>query len=134
MMAEEGTHQLLYVQETVLRKRKVNEDWAVKSREQKAARRQTTAMPIKKPQDFVREFCNKVDLVRMGTRLKVHKPPPVTDGLVHKPPPVTDGLVSKLIRAIRIPGTMDLHPHMRKMLRKRLEFVSNICIKSVKIE
>lgn len=40
MMAEEGTHQLLYVQETVLRKRKVNEDWAVKSREQKAARRQ----------------------------------------------------------------------------------------------
>ncbi|EAY80691.1 hypothetical protein OsI_35873 [Oryza sativa Indica Group] len=41
-------------------------------------------MPIKKPQDFVREFCNKVDLVRMGTRLKVHKPPPVTDGLVSK--------------------------------------------------
>uniref|UniRef100_A0A0D3HKT4 Uncharacterized protein n=3 Tax=Oryza TaxID=4527 RepID=A0A0D3HKT4_9ORYZ len=79
-------------------------------------------MPIKKPQDFVREFCNKVDLVRMGTRLKVHKPPPVTDGLV-----------SKLIRAIRIPGTMDLHPHMRKMLRKRLEFVSNICIKSVTV-
>jgi hypothetical protein len=52
-------------------------------------------MPIKKPQDFVREFCNKVDLVRMGTRLKVHKPPPVTDGLV-----------SKLIRAIRIPGSV----------------------------
>uniref|UniRef100_A0A0E0F4X6 Uncharacterized protein n=1 Tax=Oryza meridionalis TaxID=40149 RepID=A0A0E0F4X6_9ORYZ len=77
-------HQLLYVQENVLRKRNVNED----NREQKAARRQCHCQDdgnaIKKPQDFVGEFYNKVDLVRMGTRLKVHKPPPVTDGLVSK--------------------------------------------------
>ncbi|BAT06501.1 Os08g0542100, partial [Oryza sativa Japonica Group] len=111
MMAEEGTQQLPYVRETVLKKRKVNEDWAVKNRERKAAKRQRRRDDgkgaIKRPEDFVREFRNKeLDFVRMKTRLKVRKLPPA------------ETLNSKLVFAIRIPGTMDLHPHMRRILRK----------------
>ncbi|KAF0920990.1 hypothetical protein E2562_037905 [Oryza meyeriana var. granulata] len=111
MMAEEGTQQLPYVRETVLKKRKVNEDWAIKNRERKAAKRQRRRDDgkgaIKRPEDFVREFRNKeLDFVRMRTRLKVRKLPPA------------ESLSSKLIFAIRIPGTTDLHPHMRKILRK----------------
>ncbi|KAF0901104.1 hypothetical protein E2562_037962 [Oryza meyeriana var. granulata] len=111
MMAEEGTQQLPYVRETVLKKRKVNEDWAIKNRERKAAKRQRRRDDgkgaIKRPEDFVREFRNKeLDFVRMRTRLKVRKLPPA------------ESLSSKLIFAIRIPCTTDLHPHMRKILRK----------------
>ncbi len=99
MMAEEGTQQLPYVRETVLKKRKVNEDWAVKNRERKAAKRQRRRDDgkgaIKRPEDFVREFRNKeLDFVRMKTRLKVRKLPPA------------ETLNSKLVFAIRIPGSV----------------------------
>ncbi|KAF0909769.1 hypothetical protein E2562_000095 [Oryza meyeriana var. granulata] len=118
MMAEEGTQQLPYVRETVLKKRKVNEDWAIKNRERKAAKRQRRRDDgkgaIKRPEDFVREFRNKeLDFVRMRTRLKVRKLPPA------------ESLSSKLIFAICIPGTTDLHPHMRKILRK-LRLTQNV--------
>ncbi|KAG8048935.1 hypothetical protein GUJ93_ZPchr0009g280 [Zizania palustris] len=60
---------------------------------------------IKRPEDFVREFCNKeLDFIKMRTRLKVHKLPPA------------ESLSSKLIFAIRISSTTDLHPQMRKIL------------------
>ncbi|XP_062196380.1 large ribosomal subunit protein uL30y-like [Phragmites australis] len=111
-MAEEGTpQQLPFVKETVLKKRKENEAWAVKNRERKAAKRQRRRDEgkgtIKRPEEFVREFRNKeLDFRRMRTRLKVRKQPPA------------EGLSSKLIFAIRIPGTVDLHPHIKKVLRK----------------
>ncbi|XP_062192937.1 large ribosomal subunit protein uL30y-like [Phragmites australis] len=111
-MALEGTpRQLPFVEETVLKKRKDNEDWAVRNRERKAAKRQRRRDDgkgaIKRPEEFVREFRNKeLDFLRMRTRLKVRKQPPA------------EGLSSKLIFAIRIPGTVELHPHIKKVLRK----------------
>ncbi|KAL6900978.1 hypothetical protein ACP4OV_005654 [Aristida adscensionis] len=112
-MALEGTpHQLPFVEETVLRKRKQNEDWAVKNRERKAARRRLLRLDdgktaVRRPEEFVTEFRNKeLDFLRMRTRLKVRKQPPA------------DALSSRLIFAIRIPGTVELHPHIRKVLRK----------------
>ncbi|KAM0900470.1 hypothetical protein ACQ4PT_020605 [Festuca glaucescens] len=111
MAEEEGTQQLDFVRETVLKKRKVNEDWAIKNRERKAAKRQRRRNDakgaIKRPEDFVREFRNKeLDLNRMRTRLKVRKLRPA------------EAVDAKLIFAIRIPGTTDVHPDIRKILAK----------------
>jgi large subunit ribosomal protein L7e len=99
MAEEEGTQQLDFVKETVLKKRKVNEDWAIKNRERKAAKRQRRRNDakgaIKRPEDFVREFRNKeLDLNRMRTRLKVRKLRPA------------EAVAANLIFAIRIPGSV----------------------------
>uniref|UniRef100_A0ACD5YAT1 Uncharacterized protein n=1 Tax=Avena sativa TaxID=4498 RepID=A0ACD5YAT1_AVESA len=111
MAEEEGTQQLAFVRETVLKKRKVNEDWAIKNRERKAAKRQRRRNEakgtIKRPEEFVREFRNKeLDFLRMRTRLKVRKLRPA------------EAIDAKLIFAIRIPGTTDVHPDIRKILAK----------------
>ncbi|CAD6264908.1 unnamed protein product [Miscanthus lutarioriparius] len=111
-MAVEGTpQQLAFVEESKLKKRKENVDWAVRNRERKAAKRQRIRdehkVIVKRPEDFVTAFRNKErDFLRMRTRLKVRKQPPV------------EALSSKLVFAIRIPGSVDLHPHIRKILRK----------------
>jgi large subunit ribosomal protein L7e len=97
-MAVEGTpEQLAFVQESKLQKRKENVDWAVRNRERKAAKRQRIRdehkVVVKRPEDFVTAFRNKErDFLRMRTRLKVRKQPPV------------EALSSKLVFAIRIPG------------------------------
>jgi len=107
-----GTREeLAFVKETVLKKRKENADWAVRNRERKAAKRlrirEENKVVVKRPEDFVTAFRNKErDFLRMRTRLKVRKQPPA------------EALGSKLIFAIRIPGSVDLHPHIRKILRK----------------
>ncbi|XP_003574861.1 60S ribosomal protein L7-2 [Brachypodium distachyon] len=111
-MAEEGTQQLPFVRETVLKKRKVNEDWAIKNRERKAAKRQRRRDDgkgaIKRPEEFVREFRNKeLDFLRMRTRLKARRLRPAEN---------LDG--AQLLFAIRIPGTKELHPHIRKILAR----------------
>jgi large subunit ribosomal protein L7e len=93
-----GTREeLAFVKETVLKKRKENADWALRNRERKAAKRQRIRAEnkaiVKRPEDFVAAFRNKErDFLRMRTRLKVRKQPPV------------EALSSKLIFAIRIPG------------------------------
>jgi large subunit ribosomal protein L7e len=94
----EGTPgQLAFVEESKLKKRKENVDWAVRNRERKAAKRQRIRdehkVIVKRPEDFVTAFRNKErDFLRMRTRLKVRKQPPA------------EALSSKLIFAIRIPG------------------------------
>ncbi|CAL5000836.1 unnamed protein product [Urochloa decumbens] len=105
------TGELAFVKETVLKKRKENADWALRNRERKAEKRQRiraeNKVIVKRPEDFVTAFRNKErDFLRMRTRLKVRKQPPA------------EALSSKLIFAIRIPGSVDLHPHIRKILRK----------------
>jgi large subunit ribosomal protein L7e len=103
-MAEEGTmQQLPYVKETVLKKRKQNEDWAVKNRERKAAKRQRREYErkgtIKRPEEFVTEFRNRErDFLRMRMRLKARKRPSA------------EALSSKLVFAMRIPGSVILAP------------------------
>lgn len=111
MAEEEGTQQLPFVRETVLKKRKDNEEWATKNRERKAAKRQRRRHDakgaIKRPEDFVKEFRNKeLDFLRMRTRLKVRNLRPA------------EAIDAKLLFAIRIPGTADLHPQIRKILAR----------------
>jgi len=97
-MAVEGTPgQLAFVEESKLKKRKENVDWAVRNRERKAAKRERIRdehkVIVKRPEDFVTAFRNKErDFLRMRPRLKVRKQPPV------------EALSSKLVFAIRIPG------------------------------
>ena len=63
-MAVEGTpQQLAFVEESKLKKRKENVDWAVRNRERKAAKRQRIRdehkVIVKRPEDFVTAFRNK---------------------------------------------------------------------------
>lgn len=63
-MAEEDAKALNFVHETVLKKRKNNEDWAIKRRGQLAAKKQrnqeSLKLAIKRPEQFVKEYRDKV--------------------------------------------------------------------------
>ncbi|XP_074576592.1 large ribosomal subunit protein uL30y-like [Curcuma longa] len=108
-MAEEP-QPLNYVHETVLKKRKTSEDWAIKRREllaeKKRSKQERFKRPIKRPEEFVKEYRDKeLDFVRMKQRLKVRKLPNVD-------------MKSKLLFVIRIHGSKDMHPQTRKILNK----------------
>lgn len=66
-MAEEEPQLLAYVHETVLKKRKNNEEWAIKRREQLEARKkrnkENLKLTIKRPEEFVKEYRAKVSLL-----------------------------------------------------------------------
>uniref|UniRef100_A0A6V7QV29 Uncharacterized protein n=1 Tax=Ananas comosus var. bracteatus TaxID=296719 RepID=A0A6V7QV29_ANACO len=109
-MADEEPQPLTYVHETVLKKRKNNEEWAVKRRQRLGARKQQKRedlkLAIKRPEEFVKEYRDKeLDLVRMKHRLKMHKLP-------------SHDIKSKLLFVIRIHGSKDMHPKTRKILNK----------------
>ncbi|XP_072973295.1 large ribosomal subunit protein uL30y-like [Typha angustifolia] len=109
-MEDEETKPLPYVRETVLKKRKTNEDWAVKRRERLGARKnrgkENSKFAIKRPEEFVKEYRDKeLDLVRMKHRLKLRRLP-------------ADNIRSKLLFVIRIHGSKDMHPMTRKILNK----------------
>ncbi|OAY80361.1 60S ribosomal protein L7-4 [Ananas comosus] len=119
-MADEEPQPLTYVHETVLKKRKNNEEWAVKRRQRLGARKQQKRedlkLAIKRPEEFVKEYRDKeLDLVRMKHRLKMHKLP-------------SHDIKSKLLFVIRIHGApwFLFHPHLdqriciedRKILNK----------------
>lgn len=62
-MAEEEPNQLNYVVETVLKKRKEKEDWAIKRRERldaKKKRKGEYKSTIKRPEQFIKEYRDKV--------------------------------------------------------------------------
>lgn len=63
-MASEDPQPLTYVPETVLKKRKSNEDWALRKRGHVEARKKSTKENfknlVKRPEDFVKEFRSKV--------------------------------------------------------------------------
>lgn len=109
-MADQETKQLPYVEETVLKKRKNNEEWAIKRRErieaQKKKNKDISKSLTKRPEQFVREFREKeLDLVRMKRRLKIRK--------ISQP-----DLKSNLLFVIRIQGSTDMHPKTRKILKR----------------
>lgn len=65
-MAEEEQNQLNYVVETVLKKRKAKEDWFIKRRERldaKKKRKEEHRSAIKRPEQFVKEYRDKVAYV-----------------------------------------------------------------------
>ncbi|XP_008781851.2 60S ribosomal protein L7-2-like [Phoenix dactylifera] len=123
-MAEEEPQPLTYVHETVLKKRKNNEEWAIKRREQLEARKKRNKrdlkFAIKRPEEFVKEYCDKeLDHIRMKQRLKLRKL-------------ASDSLKSELLFVIRIRGSRDMHPRTRKildLLRLR-HFLSGVFVKA----
>lgn len=117
-MVDEDAKPLNYVHETVLKKRKANEEWAIKKRERVDARKrryiENKKFAIKRPEQFVKEYRDKeLDRVRTRQRLKLRKLP-------------TTGLKSDLLFAIRIQGKNDMCPQTRKVLKRlRLRHILN---------
>lgn len=109
-MVDEDAKPLNYVHETVLRKRKANEEWVIKKRERVDARKrrytENKKFAIKRPEQFVKEYRDKeLDRVRTRQRLKLRKLPAI-------------GLKSDLLFVIRIQGKNDMCPQTRKVLKR----------------
>lgn len=107
-MAEEG-QQLPYVNEIVLKKRKNNEDWALKRKlrlENIQQSKVNASKPIiRRPEDFVKEYREKeLDFVRTKLRMRIRK---LSE----------DSVKSNLLFVIRIAGSKDMHPTTKKTLR-----------------
>ncbi|KAL5574481.1 hypothetical protein UlMin_016180 [Ulmus minor] len=107
-MAEEEAKPLTYIPETILKKRKNNEQWALRKKEQleqrKFANKKNKSEYIKKPEEFVKEYrYREVDLARMKHRMKRKRTELATPE-------------SKLLLVIRIQGKNDMHPTVRKTL------------------
>ncbi|KAJ7962772.1 60S ribosomal protein L7 [Quillaja saponaria] len=104
-MAEEEQTQLNYIPETILKKRKSNEEWALRRKEQFEQRKATNKKSkdyIKKPEDFIIEYRNReLDLIRLKQRVKRKRPAAPN---------------SKLLLVVRIQGKNDMHPKTRKIL------------------
>ncbi|RAL52065.1 hypothetical protein DM860_014892 [Cuscuta australis] len=96
---------LNYIDEVVLKKRRNNEEWAIRRKlqlEQKLRKLKSDSFIIKKPEQFVRDYRNReLDLVRMKHRSKRRISVPRTP---------------KLLFVIRIGGKTDMHPKTRKLL------------------
>ncbi|KAL8490749.1 hypothetical protein ACS0TY_022660 [Phlomoides rotata] len=120
MAAEDAAPLALnYIPEVVLKKRKNNEEWAIKRKlqlQERTKRLKSNSFFIKKPEQFIREYRDKeLDLVQMKSRVKRKRRPSVTSEC-------------KLLFVIRIGGKNDMHPNTRKILyslrlRKRLSGV-----------
>ncbi|PRQ50448.1 putative ribosomal protein L7 [Rosa chinensis] len=107
-MSEEVAQPLATVPEIILKKRKSNEELALRRKEQLEQRKfrlnKNKQEFIKKPEDFVKEFrYREVDLVQMKHRLKRKRPALETTN-------------PQLLLVIRIQGKNDMHPAVRKNL------------------
>ncbi|KAK1434024.1 hypothetical protein QVD17_10942 [Tagetes erecta] len=107
IMADEEPKSLDYVNEIVLKKRKNNEDWAIRRREQlqqRVKKSKSDNFVIKKPEQFIREYRDReIDLIKMKHRAKR----PIKSSSLSQ---------SKLLFVIRIQGKTDMHPQTRKLL------------------
>lgn len=96
---------LNYIDEVVLKKRRNNEEWAIRRKlqlEQKVRKLKSDSFVIKKPEQFVRDFRDReLDLVLMKHRSKRRISVPRTN---------------KLLFVMRIGGKTDMHPKTRKLL------------------
>ncbi|KMZ66957.1 60S ribosomal protein L7-like protein [Zostera marina] len=102
--------QLPHVKETVLKKRKNNNQWAINKRSRLEHRRlqriNEAKNRIKTPDEFVQKFRQKeLDMVRMKTRVKVRRPQSIVPE-------------SELLFVIRLPNTNAMHPNSRKILNR----------------
>ncbi|KAH6771892.1 Ribosomal protein L30/L7 family protein [Perilla frutescens var. frutescens] len=108
MATEEAAPPALnYIPEVVLKKRKNNEQWAIRRKlqqQERAKRLKSGNFIIKKPEQFIREYRDKeIDFIQMKSRGKRSRLASVT-------------LESKLLFVIRIRGKNDMHPNTRKIL------------------
>ncbi|XP_057480818.1 LOW QUALITY PROTEIN: 60S ribosomal protein L7-1-like [Actinidia eriantha] len=106
-MAEEEPKPLNYIPEVILKKRKSNEEWAIRRKqqlEQRVKKSKGDNFVIQKPEQFTREHRDReLDLIQMKQRRKRHKRAPLT-------------LESTLLFIIHIGGKNDMHPTTRKFL------------------
>ncbi|CAL9010806.1 unnamed protein product [Prunus brigantina] len=107
-MGDEMADEMKYVNEVVLKRRKSNEELALRRKEQLEQRKFRSQKNkqefIKKPEDFVKEFrYREMDLVHMKHRLKRKRPELETTN-------------PQLLLVIRIQGKNDMHPTVRKTL------------------
>lgn len=107
-MAENEEQQLNYVEETVLKKRKNSEDWAIRRRQQLLERqwklKADKKLAFKRPEDYIKEYRSKeLDLVKMKQRVKRRK--------------TSSTLSSRLLFVIRIQGKKPVHPQIQKILK-----------------
>ncbi|XP_071706623.1 large ribosomal subunit protein uL30z [Rutidosis leptorrhynchoides] len=106
-MADLEPKPLNYEIENVLKKRKNNEDWANRRKEQfeqRVKKSKSDNFVIKKPEHFIREYRDKeADLITMKHRAK-------------RPIKASTSPQSKLLFVIRIRGKNDMHPQTRKYL------------------
>ncbi|KAI3785980.1 hypothetical protein L1987_45106 [Smallanthus sonchifolius] len=107
IMADEEPKPLDYVSEIVLKKRKNNEDWAIRRKEQleqRVKKSKSDNFVIKKPEQFIREYRDReADLIKMKHRAK-------------RPIKTSNFPQSKPLFIIRIQGKSDMHPQTRKLL------------------
>ncbi|KAF7125108.1 hypothetical protein RHSIM_Rhsim12G0188200 [Rhododendron simsii] len=106
-MAEEEPKPLNYIPEVILKKRKSNEQWAIRRKlqlEQRTRKSKGDNFAIKKPEQFIKDFRDReLDLIQMKQRGKRKRRGSVTPE-------------SKLLFIIRIGGKTDMHPKTRKIL------------------
>ncbi|XP_057970206.1 large ribosomal subunit protein uL30y-like [Malania oleifera] len=107
-MADEEAKPLTYIPEIVLKKRKSNEEWALRRREQLEQRRwkakEDRKFAFKRAEQFVDEYRKKeVDLIQMKHRKKRQR----------RAQQISE---SKLLFIIRLRGKNDMHPKTRKIL------------------
>ncbi|XP_062153773.1 large ribosomal subunit protein uL30z [Alnus glutinosa] len=108
-MAEEEPKPLAYIPEIILKKRKSNEEWALKRKAQyeernSLARKRAKHDFIRMPEDFIKEYrTRELDLVKMKQRTKRKRPALA----------MTE---SKLLFIVRIHGKREMHQKTRKVL------------------
>lgn len=108
-MAEEEPKPLAYIPEIILKKRKSNEEWALKRKAQyeersSLMRKKAKQDFIRMPEDFIKEYrTRELDLIKMKQRTKKKRP-----ALAVTEP--------KLLFVIRIHGKREMHPKTRKVL------------------
>ncbi|KAK9280738.1 hypothetical protein L1049_003626 [Liquidambar formosana] len=108
-MADEEPKPLSYIPETILKKRRNNEEWAIKRKQQleRTIRKikDDKALTFKRAEHYIKEYRNKeLDLIQMKQRGKRRRPAFVTPE-------------SKLLFIIRIQGKNEIHPKTRKILK-----------------
>ncbi|KNA22570.1 hypothetical protein SOVF_032440 [Spinacia oleracea] len=107
-MAEKEEQEMNYIEETVLKKRKHSEDWAIRRRQQLLERqwklKQNKKLVFKRPEDFIKEYrSQELDLVKMKQRVKRRK--------------TSETPSSKLLFVMRIQGNKPVHPQIQKIFK-----------------
>ncbi|GAB2253726.1 hypothetical protein Droror1_Dr00021535 [Drosera rotundifolia] len=107
-MGDEVQAPLPYIQETVLKKRKSSEEWAIRRRQQLEDRKwkikANKQLTFKRAEQYIKEFRGKeLDLVRMKYRARKFRAVP-------------GKLNSQLLFVIRIQGKFEVHSVTKKIL------------------
>ncbi|KAB1209271.1 60S ribosomal protein L7-1 [Morella rubra] len=108
-MAEEEPKPLAYIPEIILKKRKSNEEWALKRKAQYEERKSLIRKKakhdfIRLPEDFIKEFrARELDFIKMKQRVKRKRL-------------ALETTKSKLLYVVRINGKREMQPKTRKAL------------------